>query len=230
MLQRAALLQLDLLIASVENGLMLKDGTPYNVQWRGTEPVFIDVGSFERLREGEPWAGYRQFCQLQLFPLMLQAFRDVPYHAWLRGSLEGITPAELRNLLRLRDRFHRGVLTHVVLHAKLEARYADRTREVRERAAARPASARSWCSRTPAGCARSSAAWSGTARAPPGAATATTNTYGESDTELKAAFVRAAAASSARRSSGIWAATTAGSPRSPASTRRPSWPSTATTP
>jgi hypothetical protein len=46
MLQRAALLQLDLLIASVESGLMLKDGTPYNVQWRGTEPVFIDVGSF----------------------------------------------------------------------------------------------------------------------------------------------------------------------------------------
>ena len=62
---------------------------------------------------------------------MLQAFRDVSYHAWLRGSLEGITPVELRNLLRFRDRFHRGVLTHVVLHAKLEARYADRTREVR---------------------------------------------------------------------------------------------------
>ena len=77
MLQRAALLQLDLLIASIESGLMLKDATPYNVQWRGTEPVFIDVGSFERLREGEPWAGYRQFCQLQLYPLMLQAFRDV---------------------------------------------------------------------------------------------------------------------------------------------------------
>ena len=69
MLQRAALLQLDLLIAAVENGLMLKDGTPYNVQWRGTEPVFIDVGSFERLRAGEPWAGYRQFCELNLFPL-----------------------------------------------------------------------------------------------------------------------------------------------------------------
>jgi hypothetical protein len=96
MLQRAALLQLDLLIASIENGLMLKDATPYNVQWRGTEPVFIDVGSFERLRDGEPWAGYRQFCQLQLYPLMLQAFRDVSYHAWLRGSLEGITPVELQ--------------------------------------------------------------------------------------------------------------------------------------
>lgn len=131
LLKRAALLQLDLLAAAVEAGLMVKDGTPYNVQFRGTEPVFIDVGSFERLREGEPWAGYRQFCGLYLFPLMLQAFRDVPYQPWLRGSLEGMAPAELRNLLRLRDRFHRGVTTHVVLHARLERRYADRPREVR---------------------------------------------------------------------------------------------------
>jgi ribosomal protein L11 methylase PrmA len=193
MLQRAALLQLDLLIASLGNGLMLKDATPYNVQWRGTEPVFIDVGSFERLREGEPWAGYRQFCQLQLFPLMLQAFRGVSYHAWLRGSLEGITPFELRNLLRFRDRLHRGVLTHVILHAKLEARYADRTREVRSEL--RKAGFRKELVLANATRLRSivgglqwngsSAAWSGYG---------TTNTYGESDVELKASFVRAAAA------------------------------------
>ena len=37
--------------------------------------MFIDVGSFEPLREGDPWAGYRQFCQTFLFPLMLQADR-----------------------------------------------------------------------------------------------------------------------------------------------------------
>ena len=42
------------------------------------------------------------------------------------SSLEGIEPAEMRRLLTFRDRFRRGVLTNVVLHAKLEARYADR--------------------------------------------------------------------------------------------------------
>jgi SAM-dependent methyltransferase len=84
------------------------------------------VGSFERLREGEPWAGYRQFCTLVLYPLMLQAFKGVPFQPWLRGSLEGIEPDEMRRLLSFRDRFRRGVLTNVVLHAKLEARYADR--------------------------------------------------------------------------------------------------------
>ena len=126
MLQDAALLELDLLLAALDEGLVLKDASPYNVQWRGSRPVFVDVGSFERLREGEPWAGYRQFCMLALYPLLLQAHRNVPFQPWLRGSLEGIEPAQMRGLMSFRDRFRRGVLTNVVLHAKLEGRYADR--------------------------------------------------------------------------------------------------------
>ena len=54
MLKDAALLQLELLLAALDENLILKDGSPYNVQFRGTRPVFIDVGSFEQLREGEP--------------------------------------------------------------------------------------------------------------------------------------------------------------------------------
>ena len=98
MLKDAALLELDLLLAALDEGLVLKDASPYNVQWRGAKPVFVDVGSFERLREGEPWAGYRQFCTLVLYPLLLQAYKGVPFQPWLRGSLEGIEPAEMRAL------------------------------------------------------------------------------------------------------------------------------------
>jgi SAM-dependent methyltransferase len=128
MLRAAALLELGLLDEALAEGFVLKDGSPYNVQWRGTEPVFVDVGSFERLREGEPWAGYRQFCTLFLYPLMLQAYRGVAPQPWLRGSLEGIEPGQARALL---PRFRRGVLSHVVLHDRLEAKHADRRRDVR---------------------------------------------------------------------------------------------------
>jgi SAM-dependent methyltransferase len=130
MLRDAALLQLELLDAALDERLTLKDSSPYNVQWRGARPQFIDLGSFEPLRDGEPWAGYRQFCTLYLNPLLLQSLKDVPFQPWLRGSLEGISPAELAGLLALRDRFRRGVATHVVLHARLERRYGDRGREV----------------------------------------------------------------------------------------------------
>jgi SAM-dependent methyltransferase len=131
LLRRSALLQLDLLLDALDEGLTLKDATPYNVQWDGARAVFIDVGSFERYREGTAWEGYRQFCQQHLFPLMLTAWKDVPFQPWLRGSLDGITPVELRNLLSFRDRFRRGATTHVFLHARLERRYADRTKDVK---------------------------------------------------------------------------------------------------
>jgi SAM-dependent methyltransferase len=131
MLRDAALLELDLLLAALDEGLTLKDASPYNVQFRGARPLLIDVGSFERLRPGEAWAGYRQFCTLFLNPLLLQALRGVPFNARLRGSVDGIEPDELRRLLSRRDLVRRGVFTHVRLHASLERRYADRRRDVR---------------------------------------------------------------------------------------------------
>ncbi len=94
--------------------------------------MFVDVGSFERLREGEPWVGYRQFCMLYLYPLLLQSLKGVPFQPWLRGSIEGISPGQMRGLLAFRDRFRRGVFTNVFLHARLERRYADKPDQVKE--------------------------------------------------------------------------------------------------
>jgi SAM-dependent methyltransferase len=131
MLKDAAALQLRLLSEALAEDLVLKDATPYNIQWRGAQPVFVDIGSFERARDGEPWAGYRQFCTLFLFPLMLQAYRGVPFQPWLRGSLEGISPTTFRALFGRRDAVRPGMLRHVFLHASLERRYAGRGAEVR---------------------------------------------------------------------------------------------------
>jgi hypothetical protein len=131
MLRDAGLLQLDLLEAALGEGMILKDASPYNVQWRGAQPVFVDVGSFERLKEGEPWVGYRQFCMQFLYPLLLQAYRDLPFQPWLRGSLAGITPTQCRSILRGRDLLRRGSFSHVFLHAKLERRYRQRDADVR---------------------------------------------------------------------------------------------------
>ena len=124
MLRDAALLQLDVLERCIGDSLMVKDSSPYNIQWRGAAPVFIDIGSFERLREGEPWIAYRQFCMLFLYPLMFQAYKDIPFGPWLRGAIDGIAPAQARAVMSFRDRLRRGVVTNVHLHSRLERRYA----------------------------------------------------------------------------------------------------------
>lgn len=122
MLQDAAKLQLELGAAAIDAGLTLKDATPYNVQFIGSHPTFIDVGSFEKIAEGQPWIAYRQFCMLYLYPLLFQAHRDLPFHPWLRGSIDGIQPIDAIKVFSLRDRLRRGVFLHTSLHARLDRR------------------------------------------------------------------------------------------------------------
>ena len=86
MLKDAALLQLDLLLAALDHDMVLKDSTPYNVQFGARGRRSWTSGSFERRREGEPWVGYRQFCMLYLYPLLLQSAKGVPFQPWLRGA------------------------------------------------------------------------------------------------------------------------------------------------
>jgi len=131
MLRDAALLQLDLVLAGLDEGIGLKDASAYNVQWKGATPVFVDIGSFYKRAEGEPWVGYRQFCQMFLYPLLLQAYRDVPFQAWMRGNIDGMDAEVCLNLLSARDYFRGGVLAHVYLQAKAQKAYNSTTRDVR---------------------------------------------------------------------------------------------------
>ncbi len=127
MLRDAALLQLELLLAALAEGMTLKDATPYNVQWRGSQPVFIDTLSFRRLEPGEPWVGYRQFCQLFLYPLLMQAYKGIPFQPLLRGRIEGIEPRTIRRAFSVRDMLRPGVFVDVLLHALSQDRFDQST-------------------------------------------------------------------------------------------------------
>jgi SAM-dependent methyltransferase len=131
MLRDAALLTLDVIAAAMAEGMILKDASPYNVQWKGARPVFIDIGSFEAWRPGEPWIGYRQFCRLFLYPLLLRAYKNVPFQPWLRGALDGPEPEHVAGLFTLRDALRPGVLGHVLLQARLARRPRAPGRSVR---------------------------------------------------------------------------------------------------
>jgi len=119
LLKKGAQRHLELMGRALRDNVILKDASPYNIQFRGVEPVFIDIGSFTPLQPGEPWIAYRQFCEMFLFPLMLQAYRGIPFQPILRGSLEGIPVSEFSRWLSVRDLFRRGVFSHVVLHSLL---------------------------------------------------------------------------------------------------------------
>lgn len=132
MLKDAALLQLELLLAALDEGMTLKDGSPYNVQWFGARPVFIDTPSFTQDGADAPWAGYTQFCRLCLYPLLLTAYKNVPFHPWLKGSLEGIDVEAANRMFSMLDCLRPGIFAHVYLQAKLATRYSASRRDLRQ--------------------------------------------------------------------------------------------------
>lgn len=120
MLRQAALVHLQILTEAVRGGFILKDASPYNVQFCGAQPVFIDLGSFTELAPGEPWSAYRQFCELMLFPLLLQTYRGVHFQPLLRAQLEGIPAKHFMQWMRWRDLFRPGVFVNGWLQSALE--------------------------------------------------------------------------------------------------------------
>jgi ribosomal protein L11 methylase PrmA len=122
LLKRAALHHLDLHVALLESGFTLSDASAYNIQFRGPKPVFIDVLSLRRYQDGEYWAGYRQFCEQFLNPLLLGAINGIPHSAWFRGNLEGIPVEDMARVLPLRTRFSWRTYLHVVLHGKMTSK------------------------------------------------------------------------------------------------------------
>ncbi len=130
-LKAAALLQLDILLAALERGVALTDASAYNIQFIGVKPIFIDNLSFCRYVDGEFWLGHRQFCEQFINPLLLCAKLGVPYNAWYRGNLEGITAEDLAAVLPWRSRLSWNVFTNVYLQARLQstADRSDRTIE-----------------------------------------------------------------------------------------------------
>ena len=96
MLAAAAELTLDLAEGLLEEGLGLKDATPFNVLFRGCDPVFVDVLSIEPRGPGDPvWRAYAQFVRTFLLPLIAyQHFHLAPDQVFT-GRREGLSPEDV---------------------------------------------------------------------------------------------------------------------------------------
>ena len=111
----AALLTLDLALTGIEHGMILKDATPFNVQFAGGRPVFIDTLSFEKYDATKPWAAYRQFTECFVAPLLLARYRTPDLMKIFQVYSQGIPVALLSKMLPFRSMFNGNVLLHVVL-------------------------------------------------------------------------------------------------------------------
>lgn len=124
MLQAAALTTLDANLVCLERGFILKDASAFNVLFRGTTPVVIDVASVERFGDRGIWTAYGQFCDHFLAPLMLEAYAGIAIHRTLQSRTDGLPIGVLGRLLRGRAGLRKGVLSHVRIRNFFESRAA----------------------------------------------------------------------------------------------------------
>jgi len=123
-LKDAALLTLDIQLASLRFGMGLKDASAYNVQFLLGKPVFIDTLSFEKRVPGAPWVAYRQFCQHFLSPLALMSFVDISLNQMLRVHIDGIQLQLASRLLPSSSYLRWSLLAHIHLHAGAQRKYS----------------------------------------------------------------------------------------------------------
>lgn len=114
-LKDAALLTINILKASLDHGMIIKDATPYNIQFVDNHPLFIDTLSFERYDASKAWVAYRQFCSMFLFPLYLEHYLRTDIQKTLIVYPEGIPVDITSKLLPLKSRTSVGVWLHVYL-------------------------------------------------------------------------------------------------------------------
>lgn len=122
MLKDAALLTLHLTKQATDAGFILKDATPFNIQWHKDRLVLIDTLSFEEYNPDEPWIAYRQFCESFLAPLLLMHYSKKPLHQLLLAYPDGIPLDIASALLPRRSRFSLHTYLHIHLHAKVASK------------------------------------------------------------------------------------------------------------
>jgi SAM-dependent methyltransferase len=93
MLHAAGQLTLDIAEALLENGMGLKDASPYNVLFRGPTPVFVDALSVERRDPGDPmWFAYGQFVRNFLLPLLVDRRFSISLQSVFLSRRDGLEP------------------------------------------------------------------------------------------------------------------------------------------
>jgi ribosomal protein L11 methylase PrmA len=116
-LKDAALLTLEIQERALRRGFSLKDASPYNVQFRGSRPVFIDTLSFQPNLSGT-WIAYEQFCRQFLGPLVLMSFVTYDASKYLKAEVNGFPLDLVSRRLPKRSYLSMGPLLHIHLHAR----------------------------------------------------------------------------------------------------------------
>lgn len=126
-LKDAALTTLRIHRIALDYGMVLKDATAYNIQFKKGRAVFIDTLSFDVYKTGMPFMPYGQFCRHFLAPLLLMRYCDINLNKLLSCYIDGI-PLDMASAI-LKGRGGLTAFKHIKMHAQSSSKHADEGRK-----------------------------------------------------------------------------------------------------
>lgn len=120
-MKSAALFHLQFLRFCMENNCMLKDASPYNIQFLDGKTVFIDILSLVPYTDNTPWIAYKQFCEFFVSPLVLSSYFKGNWNQELLINIEGIPLLKAASMLPLKAWLNSLASFHILAHSKVKA-------------------------------------------------------------------------------------------------------------
>jgi ribosomal protein L11 methylase PrmA len=114
-LKIAAIAHLDIQIYALKKGFVLKDATPFNIQFVRCAPVLIDHLSIRPYTEGEMWLAQRQFVEEFLTPLLMWSLAGVSHNEYCMGNAGRIRYNELSSIISPRRKLSVRLFKYLIL-------------------------------------------------------------------------------------------------------------------
>lgn len=89
-LYESALLTLDILDQAIDNNIIIKDASAWNIIFENSKPKFIDITSFEKWDGNYIWRAYGQFVRHFIVPLAINKYKNIPISFIFNNYRDGI--------------------------------------------------------------------------------------------------------------------------------------------
>ncbi|MEO7445697.1 MAG: hypothetical protein ABIT96_13150 [Ferruginibacter sp.] len=128
--KEAALLTLKIQYLALNHGMILKDASPFNIIFRGCQPLFIDHSSFEIYKGESGWIAYKQFSETFYIMLLLLKYYDKAANEMFTFHMNGLPLYSTLKMLPLSARLNLKNIFYLSLPAKINAAAKPRNQTV----------------------------------------------------------------------------------------------------
>jgi len=101
----SAKLTIDISLAAIKNNIILKDASAWNVVFKNSRPMFIDITSFEEWDKSRNWYAYGQFMRHFVIPLLAYKYTGINVGTMFSNHFDGLEPSKAKKILGIKSLF-----------------------------------------------------------------------------------------------------------------------------